>query len=126
MSEYKIKSFRDLHVWQKSKVLVKTIYTISNSFPKDEIYGLTNQLRRSAVSVPSNIAEGYGRGSRTDYLRFLKIASGSLFELETQIEIACDLEFIDQLTRQRVISDSNEIERMLASLIKKLTDKYDA
>lgn len=75
-----IHSFRDLIVWQKSMVLVKRVYEISAEFPKHELFGLTSQIRRSAVSIPSNIAEGNGRGTTSDYVRFLHIARGSLFE----------------------------------------------
>ena len=122
MDKAQIKSFRDLIVWQKSKAIVKEIYSVTRLFPKEEIYGLTNQMRRCAISIPSNIAEGYGRGSRADYLRFLNIANGSLFELETQIEIACDLEFIDDANKQRVLSNVLEIGKMLASLKRKLSN----
>ena len=89
-----IKSYKDLFIWQKSMVLVTGIYTITKTFPASEIYGLTSQLRRSAVSIPSNIAEGYGRNSTNDYKRFLQIAVGSLYELQTQVEIACNLKYI--------------------------------
>ena len=75
-------------------VLVTEIYSITGIFPVSEIYGLTSQLRRSAVSIPSNIAEGYGRNSTNDYKRFLQIAVGSLYELQTQVEIACNLKYI--------------------------------
>jgi len=91
-----IKSYRDLIIWQKSIELVKLIYIVTNKFPQTEQYGLTNQLRRSAVSIPSNIAEGYGRNSTNDYKRFLQISVGSLYELETQIEISFQLNYISQ------------------------------
>jgi len=83
-----IKSYRDLIVWQKSVDLVKNIYLCTQTFPKEEQYGLTNQMRRCAVSIPSNIAEGYGRNSTGDYKRFLHISLGSLYELQTQVEIS--------------------------------------
>lgn len=86
-----MKTFRDLLVWQKSMKFVTEIYIVSNNFPKEEAFGLTSQLRRSAVSVPSNISEGYGRQGLNDYLRFLNIAMASLFELQTQIEISYNL-----------------------------------
>jgi len=79
-----IKSYRDLFVWQKAMELVTAVYTITKDFPKEELYGLTAQIRRSAVSVPSNIAEGYGRKSTLEYIRLLQIACGSLYELQTQ------------------------------------------
>ncbi len=82
-----IRSFRDLVVWQKAMVLVEHVYGFSKLFPSDERYGLTAQIRRAAVSVPSNIAEGYGRHSTSDYIRFLQISLGSLNELQTQLEL---------------------------------------
>ena len=85
MSE--IKSYRDLHVWQRSMDLYVKVYGVTESFPRTEAFGLTNQMRRAAVSVPSNIAEGHGRPTR-DYARFLTISRGSLAELETQLELA--------------------------------------
>src|SRR6476620_10714704 len=91
-----VTSYRDLLVWQKAMRLVTDIYSLSNLFPATEIYGLTNQIRRCAVSIPSNIAEGYGRNSTADYKRFLQIAVGSLFELQTQIEIAFNLNYISK------------------------------
>src|SRR5215216_3360360 len=102
MSE--IKSYRDLIVWQKSISLVKGVYVVSQSFPKEEQYGLTNQMRRCAVSIPSNIAEGYGRNSTGDYKRFLQVAVGSLYELQTQIEIAFNLDYISK----NIFNDSFE------------------
>ena len=79
-----VNSYRDLLVWQKSMSVVTEIYAIAQGFPSSEIYALTSQIRRSAISIPSNIAEGYGRNSTGDYKRFLQIAAGSLFELQTQ------------------------------------------
>ena len=101
-------------------ILVTNIYSITKTFPPDEIYGLTNQLRRCAVSIPSNIAEGYGRNSTNDYKRFLQIAVGSLFELQTQIEIAFNLKYIAQHTHIEIISLSTEIDKMLYSIIQKI------
>ena len=89
-----MKSYRDLMVWNKSMKLVTDVYLITKSLPKEEIYGLTSQIRKSSVSVPSNIAEGYGRNSTNDYIRFLQIASGSLYELQTQLEICLNLEYL--------------------------------
>lgn len=84
-------TFRDLLIWQKSMILVTDIYQLTNSFPKEEIYGLTSQIRRSSISIPSNIAEGYGRDGNKDYLKFLNIAIASLFEMQTQLEISFNL-----------------------------------
>lgn len=90
----KTNSYRDLIVWQKSFDLAKRIYKFSEGFPKNEIYGLTQQIRRAAVSIPSNIAEGYGRQHRPEYRQSLAIAYGSLCELETQYSLAIDLNFV--------------------------------
>ena len=83
-------------VWQKSMRLVKDVYHATNSFPNKEVYGLTAQIQRSAVSIPSNIAEGYGRHSTPDYIRFLRVACGSLFEMQTQLEIALSLDYLEK------------------------------
>jgi four helix bundle protein len=88
--------YTDLEVWQKCRELVADIYQLSASFPKDELFGLTSQIRRSAVSVPSNIAEGCGRNTTKDTLQFLFVARGSLYELETQLYLALDLKYLDQ------------------------------
>lgn len=116
----KINSFRDLLVWQKSMILVTEIYTITQTFPLTEQYGLTSQMRRCAVSIPSNIAEGYGRNSTGDYKRFLQISVGSTFELQTQIEIAYNLKFITKEVFEGIIEKTKELDRMLLSLIKKV------
>ena len=116
-----IKSYRDLIVWQKAMVLVKAVYESSKSFPRDEQFGLTQQLRRSAVSIPSNIAEGSGRGTTQDYVRFLQIARGSLFEAQTQLELTRDLQFLSEPRTAEILALCNEIERMLNALITKLS-----
>ena len=116
----KIKSYRDLIVWQKSMGLVTDVYRQTKTFPRDEQYGLVPQLRRSAVSIPSNIAEGYGRGSTNDYVRFLQISRGSLYEMQTQLEIALNLEHIPKISFQDLDEKSREVERMLNSLIKRV------
>lgn len=115
-----MKTYRDLIVWQKSMDLVFIIYKVAAQFPKEEIYNLTSQIKRSAVSVPSNIAEGYGRNSSGDYVRFLQIASGSLYELQTQLEICFRLEFLTEEKYKKINSLSIEIEKMLSSLISKI------
>ena len=117
-----IKTYRDLIVWQNSMALVTEIYKLSKSFPKDETYGLTSQMRRCAVSIPSNIAEGYGRNSTSDYVRFLRIAAGSLYELQTQIEIAFKLEYLRKTDFDGLYESTREIERMLTSLSRKLNN----
>lgn len=116
----KIKTYRDLIVWQKAMAFVTEIYRKTKVFPREEVYGLTAQIRRCAVSIPSNIAEGYGRNSTSDYIRFLQIASGSLYELQTQLEISANLEYLNKSELEQLYSFSREIERMLSSLIRKL------
>lgn len=118
----KINTFRDLLVWQKSMKLVTDIYQHTYAFPQSEIYGLTSQIRRCAISIPSNIAEGYGRNSTGDYKRFLRISVGSLFELQTQIEIAYNLKYISNEAFQEILTNTNELDRMLSSLISKIKD----
>ncbi len=115
-----IKTYKDLLVWQKAMVLVTEIYRVSSKFPQNEIYGLTSQIRRSAVSVPSNIAEGYGRNATGDYKRFLQIALASLFELQTQLEISLNLDYCSKENFEIAIEKSYELERMLSSLISKI------
>lgn len=115
-----INSYRDLLVWQKGMSLVTDIYTMTQTFPSNEQYGLTSQMRRSAISIPSNIAEGYGRNSTGDYARFLQIAVGSTFELQTQIEIAFNLKFITQEDFITNLEKAKELDRMLLSLIRKI------
>ena len=116
-----INTFRDLIVWQKGKELCKALYIASRRMPKEEMFGLTQQMRRASVSIPSNIAEGYAKRTRPEYLRGLKIAAGSLAELSTQVEIAEDLEMIkpDQKLRELL----HEEDRLLSSLIAKLEPK---
>ena len=116
----KVNSYRDLMIWQRSMGLVKDIYELSKLFPKVEVYGLINQMRRCAVSIPSNIAEGYGRNSTGDYKRFLQIAVGSLFELQTQTEIAFNLNYCTKDKFEIIFQESKEIELMILSLIKKI------
>jgi len=115
-----MKTYRDLKVWQKSMLLVTDIYRATKSFSPEERYGLTSQLRRSAVSIPANMAEGYGRNSTQDYVRFLRIANGSLFELQTHLEIGRNLEMLSDEKFSDLYEQSREIERMLSSLIRKL------
>lgn len=113
-------SYRELLVWQRSMNLVSDVYKTSTSFPTSETYGLTAQIRRSAISIPSNIAEGFGRNHSKDYVRFLEISRGSLYELQTQLEIAFNLEFLHQDEFGRMSEKCLEIEKMLNSLITKI------
>lgn len=115
-----MESYRDLIVWQKSIRLVKEVYLVSSSFPNKEVYGLTAQIQRSAVSIPSNIAEGYGRHSTPEYIRYLRVACGSLYEMQTQLEIALSLDYLEKNQYETLFEMSREIERMLSSLISKL------
>lgn len=116
-------TFRGLFVWQKSMTFVTDIYQLTTTFPKEEIYGLTSQIRRSSISISSNIAEGYGRDGDNDYLRFLNISMSSLFEIQTQLEISFNLKFITENQFNKIHGDSREIERMLSSFIRKIKDR---
>jgi four helix bundle protein len=118
------KSYRDLMVWQKAMDLVVEVYQQSQSFPKEEVYGLTSQIRRAAVSIPSNIAEGQGQGSDRGFSRFLSIAQGSLTELETQLMIAQRLDYLDDLTCQSTLDRCAEIGRMLNGLQKSFKARF--
>ena len=88
MERVPVKSYKDLVVWQKGIMLVDLVYAVTGKFPKEEMYGLTNQIRRAAVSIPANIAEGWGRDSTKNYLQFLRISRGSLYEVETMLTIS--------------------------------------
>lgn len=114
--------FKELIVWQKSINLVTEIYRITEKFPPNEIYGLTSQLRRASVSVPSNIAEGNTRRSKADYLQFLRIARGSCSEIETQIIISKNLGFIDDTIFETLSFNIIEISKMINGLINSLKD----
>lgn len=115
--------FRTLLIWQKSITLVTAIYQSTRKFPKEELFGLTSQLRRCSVSIPSNIAEGSGRESDKDYIRFLNISVGSLFELQTQLEIAKNIDYLTQEEFNKQYEDIKELERMLVSFIKKVKER---
>jgi four helix bundle protein len=119
-----LKNYKDLKVWQKAYQLCITIYKLTKHFPKEEQYGLTSQIRRSAVSVPSNIAEGYGRKTTQEYIQSLYIAYGSHCELETQIMISKDLGYIKSDDFQELQQDIGDVERMLKALIKSLQNKH--
>lgn len=105
-------NFKELKIWQNSKDLVIDIYKRTENFPKEEIFSLTNQIRRSAISIPSNIAEGCGRNSDKDLIRFLDIANGSSFELETQLIIAHELDFLDKKNFEYLDEKLSEIQKM--------------
>lgn len=118
--------YRDLLVWQKAMQLAKEIYRSSAAFPKSEMFGLQSQIRRAAVSIPSNIAEGHGRLSDRVFRVFLAQARGSLCELETQIELSRDLGYLLEGNTGELLTDCNELARMLNGLIKTLQQKDGA
>jgi len=118
-----LKSYKELKVWKKAYALCLLAYKFTATFPNDERFGLISQIRRSAVSVPSNIAEGYGRKTRADYIRMLYIAYGSICELETQALIAVDLGYLGKDKQAPIIDSITEVERMLKALIKALGTK---
>lgn len=111
-------NFRDLKVWHKAMSLAGEVYKIVRLLPREEVYALSDQLRRAAVSVPSNIAEGHGRNSEAEFIRFLYISKGSLNEIETQLELSVRFGYIDNGTVLPVISLANETRTMIAGLIK--------
>ena len=116
----KIKNFRDLDVWKKGIEIVKSVYETTDAFPKQEFYGLASQMQRSSVSIPSNVAEGFNRFHNKEYRRFLYMALGSCAELETQIEIASELKYINKQRKTFLLEDLDHESRMLRNLIKKL------
>jgi four helix bundle protein len=115
-----MRNFRNLKIWEKSHNLTLTIYKFTSSFPKEELYGLTSQMRRSSSSIPSNIAEGCGRNSQPQFARFLNIAFGSASELEYQLILSKDLGFIDEEAFDSLLDKVTEIKRMLTSLLKQV------
>lgn len=116
-----MESYKDLVVYRKAYQLSLEIYRTTKSYPKDEIYGLVSQMRRSAVSIPCNIAEGYRRGHRKEYLQFLHIAHGSCGELETLLSLSSDLTFIDKGVFGRLYQLQEDISRLLRALIASLS-----
>ena len=121
-----LKSYRDLLVWQKGIDLVVIAYKATAGFPKSEMYRLISQIRRAATSIPANIAEGYGRGSRKEYLQFLQIAQGSLKELETHFIVSEKLLYLTAAQTERLLTKTGELGRMLGSLIRKLKTSSSA
>ncbi len=118
----KIVGYRDLNVWQNGKKLVLMAYRQTTLFPKEELYGLTSQIRRSAVFIQSNIAEGYNRFYKKEYRRFLYIAIGSCAELETQLEIAYELNYMKENDYTNILERVDHESRMLNKLITKLNE----
>jgi four helix bundle protein len=118
-----IESYRELVVWQKAMDLVEVVYRASMKFPREEIYSLTAQLRRAAISIPSNIAEGQGRSTTRDFLNFLSIARGSLKEVETQVLIAERLAYISKQISGSLLAKTTEVGRLLTGLSNSLKHK---
>ncbi|MGD0572854.1 MAG: four helix bundle protein [Sedimentisphaerales bacterium] len=121
----KIKSFQDLEIWKRSMKLVEEIYNLTRAFPKDEIYGLTSQLRRSAVSIPSNMAEGFARFHNKEYRQFLYVSLGSCAELTTQLVIASRLQYAPEKIISVMIDETEQISKMTMALIKCLVETID-
>ncbi|WP_298513304.1 four helix bundle protein [uncultured Kordia sp.] len=109
--------FKELVVWKRSRQFCSSIYEVTSEFPSSEKFGLTNQLRRASVSIPSNIAEGSSRNSNKDFVRFLRIAIGSAYEIETQLLIAYDLKFLSQENLQKLTQELEEIIKMVSKFI---------
>ena len=118
-----IRSYRDLQVWQKAMDLVVETYRLAKGFPRSEIYGLTTQMQKAAVSVPANIAEGHGREHLGDYLHHLSMANGSLMELETHCLIAVRLKYLEENDAKSFLGCTSELGRMMAGLIHRLKIK---
>ncbi|MCE7921353.1 MAG: four helix bundle protein [Chloroflexi bacterium CFX1] len=116
----KINSFKELMAWQEAMNLAETIYRITKPYPREELFGLTSQTRRAATSIPANIAEGYGRNSRKEYLQFLAIANGSLNELETHLLIAHRIRYLEAEQLAQAISQVQTVGRILTALRKSL------
>ena len=120
-----IQSFKDLLVWQKAMALSVLCYELTRAFPKEELYGMTAQIRRASVSVPANIAEGHGREHTRSFVHFLRIAQGSLKELETHLMLAEQIQLARHDTLVQAYAMTDEIGRMLRALIRSLQDKLD-
>lgn len=115
-----IRNFFDLTAWQRARQLVKQVYVATAKFPREEQYGLVSQMQRAAVSIPSNIAEGYGRGTRKDYVHFLQNARGSLYEVQTQLVLSQDLTYLGETEVQELMSATNGCSQLLGALIHSL------
>lgn len=120
-----MQNYKDLIVWQKSMNLVVEIYKLVKLLPKEETYALSDQMRRAVVSIPSNIAEGYGRNSTRDYIKFLKVARGSCFELETQLQACVLVDYLSEEDAKVSFGFLDEIIKMLNALVKKLSDNIN-
>ena len=121
-----IRSYKDLDVWRLGMALAETCYVVTREFPRDEIYGMTSQIRRAAVSIPANIAEGYGRENTGSFVQFLRISQGSLKELERHVMLAQRVSLLSQEVAARLLADCEVIGKMLRNLIRSLQAKADA
>ncbi len=116
----RIRSYRDLQVWQLGMDLAEACYLLTKRFPKDELFGMTSQIRRAASSVPANIAEGYGRDSKGEYIQFLRVAQGSLKELETHLTLSTRVRLMSESEAKNVLEECDHLGRMLHRLIRSL------
>ncbi|PTN10226.1 four helix bundle protein [Mangrovibacterium marinum] len=116
-----MKTYREFVAWQKAMTFVTKVYKTTRNFPREELFGLTSQIRRSAISIPSNFAEGFGRKGNNEFLRFIRIAIGSLYECQTQLEIAFNIEYLEMQKFEELFEQSREIEALLRGLEKKLS-----
>ncbi len=123
IEKIEVKSFTDLLVWQKSMNLIEQVYLLVANFPREEKYGLSDQVRRSSVSIAANIAEGHGRSSTKYYLQFLRISKGSANELYTLLNIALRVNYVSQEEFNEIISSLNEVSKMLSGLVNSLNRK---
>ena len=115
-------NYKELIAWQKARILVKDVYLLIANFPDEEKFGITSQIKRAVISIPSNIAEGAGRSSNKEFLRFLDIANGSAFELETQIQLAFDLNFINKEVLENISDKIIEVEKLIYGFKNKLSN----
>lgn len=122
----KVQGFRELHVWQRGMALAKSVYLAVSALPSEERFGLSSQLKRCAVSIPSNIAEGSSKRSTREFIRFLNIAHGSLCELETQVQLAYELDLLQEATCRPLLAEAAEIGRMINGLINALEKKLNS
>ena len=120
-----LRNYKELKVWQKAYTLCLQIYGVTKHYPVEERFGLSSQVRRAGVSVPSNIAEGYGRKSTREYVQFLYVSYGSICEIETQLLLAKDLHYLKEISFVELNSILREVERMLKALIRSLEKKME-
>jgi len=113
-----IRSYRDLEVWKLAIEIAKQCYVVTRGFPKEELFGMTSQIRRAAASVPANVAEGYGRDSKGEYVQFLRVSQGSLKELETHLILSREVGIVDSARVERILSDCERLGKMLRSLVR--------